>query len=301
MKLIALIVALALERAATQLLRLRELGWFDRYFDRGLDWVARRSASTAWPAAVAVALLPALPVLLVGFLFRDLFWDVLYFAFAVAVLLFSFGPRDLGQEVEEYVAALDAGENEQADRVARQLLEAEPPPDRGRRELAVEEAIFVQAVNRVFGVIFWFVVLGPAAAWLFRVTDLFRHRAARRANGAGGAAADAEVARLVAELHGVLAWVPARLAALGYAVVGSFEAAFSAWRSYAEAESTRFFHASEEIVAAVGRAALALPPGADEDGLDIAATAQAAFRLVVRAVFAWTVVIALMTVGGLVY
>ena len=38
----------------------------------------------------------------------------------------------------------------------------------------MERAIYVQANNRIFGVVFWFLVLGPTGAWAFRVLDLLQ-------------------------------------------------------------------------------------------------------------------------------
>ena len=54
------------------------------------------------------------------------------------------------------------------------------PEDAIARAAAVEAAVCVQANNRLFAVVFWFVVLGPLgplAAWAYRVTDLVRRRA----------------------------------------------------------------------------------------------------------------------------
>ena len=36
------------------------------------------------------------------------------------------------------------------------------PPIAARRTATIERAIYVQANNRIFGVVFWFLLLGPA-------------------------------------------------------------------------------------------------------------------------------------------
>ncbi|MCC5861302.1 MAG: regulatory signaling modulator protein AmpE [Gammaproteobacteria bacterium] len=294
MKLIALVVALVLERSLTRLLHLRELRWFDRYFDWALARLGTRGGWRSGVLAAALLLLPVLPVALVsiGLLKADIFWDVPYFLFAVLVLLFSLGPRDLGAEVQDYCDQVAAGDEAEATRTARQLLETEVPRDYGRRDLAVEEAVLVQANNRIFGVLLFFIAFGPIGAWLFRVGDLFRRRAVFEA-GRREAAEGAPPYALIERLHGALAWVPARLTCLGYALAGSFEEAIGAWREYREQPARRFYDVNDELVATVGRGALAR--SATESPV---LCVGAALRLVQRTVFVWVTAIALMTLFG---
>jgi AmpE protein len=295
MKLIALVLALALERLLTELLHLRELRWFDRYFDWSLARLQGREGWQAVTLAVLLLLLPVLPVaaVAVSLLTADIFWDVPYFLFAVLVLLFSLGPRDLGTEVRDYCDTVAGGEAEEARRIAKELLETEVPRDYGRRDLAVEEAVLVQANNRIFGVLFFFVVFGPVGAWLFRVSDLFRRRAVFEAHRSD-AAEGAQPYDLVEQLQGLLAWIPARFTCLGYALAGSFEEAMSAWRRYADQPNRRVFAANDELVAAVGRAALARPQA---EAADLECV-SASLSLVTRTVFVWVTAIAVMTLFG---
>ncbi len=300
MKLIALIVGLLLERLVTHLLHLRELRWFDRYFDWSL---ARLGGAPDWarmPFALVLLALPVLPVVVAAavLLTAGLFWNVPYFVFAVFVLLFSLGPRDLGEEVRDYVDTVQMERFEESQRIAKELLEARATRGGERRELVVEEAVLVQANNRIFGVVLYFVALGPVGAWLFRVSDMFRRRAVYEAERD---ADDARVnaAQVVETMHGVLAWLPARLTCLGYALAGSFEDAIAAWRRVTAGASMRFFELNDELIAVVGRAALAPQDG--EQPLDVlqeAARAAAAMRLVVRTLFVWLTVVALMTLFG---
>lgn len=287
MKLIALILGLVIERAATHLLHLRELRWFDAYFDFGDAQIRKLPNAMAFVGTLGVLLIPVLPVVLVSVAFRDVLWDLPYLAFAVIVLLFSLGPKDLGEEVEEFCTATKNGDVDAARRVAKILLEtdvaAEPEPR------AIGEAIFIQANNRIFGVVFWFVVLGPLGAWLFRVSDLFRVRTAFE--GSRGAGVNSQVEFF----HGLLSYIPARLAALGYALGGSFDDAFDAWREYLPADDEPFSRTTDRIAATVGCGAMAVGGTLPEDNH---AAASNAMRLVTRALFAWITVVALMTLFG---
>lgn len=304
MKLITLILGLALERLATKLLHLRELRWFDRYFDVAIAQVRRLPRWALYPAVLVVLFLPVLPVLWASVylasatmylqwpqLMAAVLWSLPYVAFAVLILFFSLGPRDLGSEVDEYCVAVDAGDEEEAQRVLKSLCEVEPS---GTSDIeAIEEAIFVQATNRIFGVVFWFIAFGPVGAWLFRASDLFRRRLAYRA----GRAPDDVAAELgaVENVHGVLVWIPARLAILGYALSGSFDDALNCWRSYELKSDLPFHRSNDEVVACVGKAAMT---GFLEGAPNSSIAAGNAMRLVHRTLFIWLTVIGLMTIFG---
>ena len=294
MSLLALLLALACERGFTQLFHLREPRWLDRYG----DWVARRlgARATAVPLAVLAVALPVLPVAAVDRALGGHLLGLPQLAFALFVLLFSFGPRDLRDEVDDYLAALERGDGDAAARCAKELLEADAAGRGGGLRDAVEEAIFVQANNRIFGVIFWFMLLGPAGAWMFRVSDLMRRRAAFEA--ARRTAVGDGPGRALAVLHGLLAWIPARLAAAAYALAGSFEDAVGDWRVAVDHAAESVLDRSEALLARVGRASLqpslaGLPAAA----LD-AATVRGAWRIVSRSTWIWLAVIALLVLAG---
>jgi membrane protein required for beta-lactamase induction len=292
MKLLALILGFGLEHFATQLLHLRELRLLDAFFDFGIRRGNRAGPMLALVWALGLIFVASAPVVVAHFLLaQDAFgWQFAYVVFALLVVFACLGPRDLDSEVDEYCRALDAGDTESATRVLIELSEARL---RGADETeAVERAIFVQAPNRVFGVVFWFVVLGPVGAWLFRTADLCRRRAAFEANRAPES--QAPVLQAVAQIHGLLLWVPVRLAALGYALSGSFDEAVDGWRTGA-AQPQPLYRRNDTLAADVGRAAMA---GSLDQPENSSLAARNAMRLVTRTLFIWLTVIALMTVFG---
>jgi membrane protein required for beta-lactamase induction len=299
MKLIALLIGLAVERLATQSFHLRELRWLDNVIDRGFQQIDRFAN---WPPLLLVVLLAmalVLPVLLVRLLLGDALFGFPYLIFAVVVLFFSFGPNDIAEEVQDYCTALESGDAEAIRSTGKALLERDPSVDPAERMNELEAAVCVQANNRLFAVIFWFVLLGPLGAWGYRVTDLIRRRAVftavRDENRDTAASVCVEAAE---DLHGWLAWIPARLAAMGYAMAGSFEGALGAWRTPgAPALPPR--EQSEGLLARVGTGALALKPlegeTAEERGVR---GVLAANKLVLRSLLIWAAVIAAMTLYG---
>jgi membrane protein required for beta-lactamase induction len=298
MSLVALLLAFVLERGLTTALSLREPRWLDRY----CDWVGRRigdrrGGSLALAAAIAV-LLPVTPVAFVSGLLGSHLLGLLQLAFAVIVLLVSFGPRDLRDEVDDYVNALGRGDRDEAMRRAKELLEGDAAGRGAGLRDAVEEAIFVQANNRIFGVVFWFLLLGPAGAWLFRVSDLMRRRAAFEAGRRGVPAARDTFAGALAHLHGLLAWIPARLAAGAYALAGSFEDAVGSWRLAVDRVSENLLDRSEDLLARVGRGSLQASLAGVPEEESAGAAASGAWRIVSRSVWIWLAVIAVLVLLG---
>lgn len=297
MKFIALLLGLIIERLFTNVFHLGELRLLDRYFDAGLACVSKLGGWPGVAVALLVVLIPVAPVAFVAVVFTDILWGAIYILFAVVVLLFCLGPRDLGTEVDDFVEATRDGDVERARHVARELLETDPPATSGRRALAIEEAVFVQSTNRSFGVILWFVFLGPAGAWLFRVSDLMRRRALFEAGRlqAAGQPRPAYVDSTL-RLHGILVWLPARMTAITFALAGSFEPAVADWRDYYRDCSEHFFEVNDEVVARAGLGALGNRDA--EDPLQVANGAEAAMSLVNRSLIIWIVAVAVLTAVG---
>ena len=298
MKLLALLIGLLVERLATQLFHLRRLPWMDRAIDAGF----RQASKVAnWPSLIPVVLMAfvlVVPVFAVRFGLGDIWFDVPYLILAIVILFFSLGPKDIGEDIGEYCKAIEEDNAERIAATAKAIAEMDVPVDAEERVRLVEESVWVQTNNRLFAVIFWFVLLGPVGAWAYRVTDLIRRRAvfnAQREEMAGATT----IVEASETLHGWLAWIPARLSAIGYAMAGSFDGALTAWRAPSEDTPGTHHALSERLLARVGTGALALPEVDDETIAERGVRgATAANRLVMRALFIWAAVIAAMTLYG---
>jgi len=297
MNFLALFLGLGIERLLTHLFHLREFHWLDPVF----DWVLRRQRISQPNLAVAVAALTAMlvvvPIGIVEWALQDRLAHLPQYVFAVIVLLFCLGPRDLAEEANDYCKAIEEGNEDEYRHIANELLERMPEP--GHPAPDVEEAIYAQANNRIFGVVFWFVLLGPTGAWLFRVLDLMQRRAAHHACRESVAESTGdwpEVAQAILLLHRLFAWIPARLLAVGYMLAGSYDGALAAWKNLHMASSSMFPGPNDQLLGAVGRgAATAVAKG------DVIAGARVARDLVSRTLWMiWCPVLALLTLYDLI-
>lgn len=293
MNFLALLVGLGVERLLTHLFHLRVFRWLDPVFDFVLGQMRGKEPPAVVLGLALAALVLTAPVAWLSVALMPAMLHIPYFIFAVLVLLFCLGPHDLKEEVEEYCAAVDGGRTDDARRLAEDILERPPPADAVALDEAIQGAIYEQANNRIFGVVFWFVVFGPTGAWLFRAMDLMRRRAVQRY-----AAEEEGSTRLIAAqaLHGMMAWLPARLVASGYVLAGSFDGGVSAWRHGSVRASMSFYAATDELLARVGRGARGDAEPDPGDGPAAIAIPRGAIRLVTRTLWLiWYPVIALLT------
>ena len=209
--------------------------WSSKNFDAGRS----HHAWLAWGFAVGAPTLLALAVhwlLLVA-----VGWPVAVL-WNIAVLYVTLGFRQFSHHFTGIRDALDAGEEAQArERLARwrQIDASELPRSEIVRHV-IEHSVLA-AHWHVFGVLAWFSILaalglGPAGAVLYRlsefVTRYWKHRSKLHLQPVSVALQD--TATLA---WGWIDWLPARITALGFAVVGSFEDAIDAWRTYTQGAS----------------------------------------------------------------
>jgi len=294
---LALLLGLGVERLLTHLFHLREFRWLDPLFDMLFRLLAN---SSRWPVTLGVILFTAVivaPVALVSVALAGTLYQIPYFALAVIVLLFSLGPRDLKEEVDDYCLAVENEREEDVKKVAREMIEDDFPEEPEERTGLIERAVFIQANNRIFGVVLWFLLLGPTGAWLFRVLDLMRRRLTFRSSRHQEQSANTELVLVVRSLHGIFAWLPARLLAAGFALAGSFDGALSDWRKYHAPAAQRFFDVTNDIMACVGRGAVRHRSGVEELPAD-SSRIRDAMNLVIRTLWLiWCPVIALLTLS----
>ncbi|HEX6928314.1 MAG TPA: regulatory signaling modulator protein AmpE [Gammaproteobacteria bacterium] len=247
----------------------------------------RMPRDAAWPGMLLAAVAVLVPAV-VAWLLLWLAWEIAPFlAYVVGLVIFIFmlGPRGLFTDLHAYMDALRANDETEMESIAGVLLAPHPLPPRSELTRAVITRLLVLAGRRLFGVIFWFVLLGPAGAVLFRAADILRHRSDLDSPAALDAAQ---------RLYGMLEWAPSRLLAGSYALAGSFDEAMAERRAYYAECQGRFFEINEDILACTGRGALAFEHETEGEIEDLEATANLLFR----ALIIWLAVLALLSLLG---
>jgi membrane protein required for beta-lactamase induction len=284
MTLISALLGIAADRLLTHLHEYRSYDRFLQY----VDWMRARFSGAAWDSAGALLLI-LLPVWLVTGLLQVWVHDWLFglggLLYYVAVFVYCLGPRDLSVDVDTWCEVSESSDSALRQRAAGRLLRGEQLPD-NIRDCAwrMSRAVLVEACDRLFAVLFWFALLGPLGAVMYRSTAVLYHQ--RREQGA--------FAESVAWLFAVLLWLPARLQALGLALSGHFDSALEGWRQ-AHQDQPQGVAGSERVLMLTGSGAL----GYEDEALgDTVSPVRAAMRLVWRTLTVWLVVLSLLVLAG---
>lgn len=289
---------------------------FARTLERKLNGGTRQHGIIAVIAALAP---PVLAVELVFWL-ADAVHPVLGLVVNVVVLYFLMGFRRFSHAISALVAALQAGDLTTARRVLASWRGGSTI-DLGSADvarLAIERGL-VDAYRRVFAVIFWFVILpGPAGAVLYRAAVLLAEEWKGPVQGVEPTPlvqARSEFGVPARALLIALDWIPVRLTALSFAIVGDFEDAVACWRTQSMRWATQEGGRAVGILLAAGGGALGVQLGGmlptisgDPDvrpdlGLGDPVEPDvlpSAVGLVWRALILWLLVILLVTIANLV-
>ena len=284
MTFISALLGIAADRLLTHLHEYRQYDRFLHY----VDWMRARFSGPAWDniGGLAVVLLPLwVLVWLLQVWVHDWLFGLAGLLFYVAVFVYCLGPRDLLADVDTWCEVSDSSDTGLRQRAAGRLLRGESAPDDGadcaRR---VSRAVLIESSDRLFAVLFWFVLLGPLGAVMYRsVAVLYFQRTEQGAFGES-----------IAWLYAALLWVPARLLALGFALSGHFDSALDGWRQ-AHLDQPQGVAGSERVLMLTGSGALGLD---DDTGTDTVAPVRAAMRLVWRTLTLWLVVVSLLVLAG---
>lgn len=230
-----------------------------RLIGRNVDAGAAQHGWLAWLLAVGVPTLAAAGVQwfatwLVG-------WP-LVLVWNVVVLYLTLGFRQFSHHFTAIRDALEAGDEERARRLLAQWqqVDASTLP---RSEIVrhVIEYSVLAAHRHVFGVLVWFCIgavlgLGPAGAVFYRNAEYAARYWRRKSQAADHPTSPALCAVADAAWHAI-DWLPARMTALGFAIVGSFEDAIDAWRNHA----MRFADRNDGVILAATAGAIGVRLG----------------------------------------
>lgn len=309
MSLLSIVCALLLEqlyplssRNKSYALLKNYVNFFQQYLDAG----ERKHGQVAWVLAVSIPLVGS--VFLYWFLSKQ--HPILAWAFCVLVLYMTMGFRQFSHFFTDIHTALrDSDLNK-----ARGLLSSwrKQPCDELNSEevirVTIEEALLATHRN-VFAVVVWFVIfmllgLGPSGAIVYRLGRFIHARWVKE-----GRTNQSNFGQFSTQIYHWIEWLPMRMTAFTFAIVGNFEDAIYCWRTQADS----WPDSEAGIVLASGAGALGVRLGmpiaqfdmsverpemgtGDEADIDFM---QSAIGLVWRAMVFWLILLLLLTLASM--
>lgn len=281
-------------------------GW-TRFVRRNLDAGQDIHGWLAWGAAVvgpaALAWLVHLALARTSVL--------LEFVWLVAVLYVTLGFRQFSHHFTDIRQALEVGDELAARKGLADWLHVEVAslPRAEVLRQVIEQSVLA-AHRHVFGVlvtflVFWWLGFGPAGAILYRLAEYLSRNWRERPDGTPSPA----LRRVAAHAWQIIDFLPVRVTALGFAVVGNFEEALASWRT----ETERHGEGNDAVMLAAASGALNVRlspkvPGTEGENLTMDGATRAepqlahlasAVGLVWRSVVLWMFLLALLTLAVL--
>ena len=275
-----------------------------RVVRRNLDAGETIQGWMAWAVAAGVPAL--LSALVYWALWR--FSSVLAFVWLVGVLYVTVGFRQFSHHFTDIRQALETGDERGArEKLARWLrVDAASLPRTELLRQVIEQAVLA-AHRHVFGVltcfgIFWVLGMGPFGAIFYRMVEYLSRNWRERPDGT-----PSEAMQFAAKQGWrVVDYLPARVTALGFAIVGNFEESVATWRGEAE----QFGPGNDGVLLAATSGALGVRLSQTIDSEDFADSEFAAARtepqishlasavgLVWRSVVLWMLLLILLTLA----
>lgn len=309
MSLLSLIFALLLEQLRPLSSRKYFNVWLMAYIDffqRNFNAGEIRHGQVAWIVAV---LLPLFGSVILYWWLAELH-PVFAWAFCVLVLYLTMGFRQFSHYFTDIHKALRNNDLKQAHSLlsAWRGVSCDELNSEEVIRVTIEEALLATHRN-VFAVVVWFVIfmflgLGPIGAILYRLAHFLNVHWAQK-----NQAEAANFGNFAALIYHWIEWLPVRLTAATFAIVGNFEDAIYCWRTQAAA----WPDPEAGIVLASGAGALGVRLGmpvaqfdpvierpelgiGDEADVDFM---QSAVGLVWRALVFWLIMLMLLTLASM--
>ena len=276
-------------------------------FGRLARWLEARLYADRRGSGVLAWLLTVMPLVVLAccaelWLGRLSAWAAIIFN--VLVLYAVIGLRSLGDHALPVASALRDGNMARAHQMVGHMVSRDTQSlDERQVAAAATESVLENGNDAVFGALFWFAVLGAPGALLYRLANtldaMWGYRTARYENFGWAAA----------RIDDGLNYVPARLTAFSYTLLGQTRRAWRCWRTQAKLWDSP--NAGPVMAAGAGALGVQLGGAAPYDGvwesrpdlgegdLPDANAIRRSLALVRRSVVLWLVVAFLC--GGLAY
>lgn len=292
MTIIAILLAFTLCHFIRELGRVRKNRWLTNWVGFANEAFGRLPGWADMLGFLVILALPLIVLLLVNQVLYAALGTTGAFLLALAVLIYSFGPRDLDTDVAEI---LEADDEEKRAANLQALLGGPAPADEQACRAATVDAVFLQGLRRWFGVIFWFALLGVVGALLYRMVDWLDSEEQQVSGEQRG--------RFV-RLQQIMDWPAAQLMTLSLAIATDFDSVYQAWRRYHDEQGHGLFDGDSGFLLAAGRSVVLTGHAARDGYAELLSgpmiSLQHAMDLTWRMLGVWLTVLALLLLVGVI-
>ncbi len=292
MTIISILLAFGLCHFIRELGRFRKRQWLTTWVDFSNEAFGKLPLWQDVLGFLVIIAVPLVVLLLLNQVLISAFGSTGSFLLSLVVLVYCFGPRDLDTDVAEVV---EADSDEDRAQALDRILHRPAPEDADQARAAAVEGVFLEALRRWFGIIFWFAVLGILGAFLYRLVDWLVNENHNLTD---------EQLGLFSRLLKIMDWPAAQLMTLSLAIATDFDSVFTAWKRYHDEQGHGLFEGDNGFLLASARS-IVLTGHAARDGYADQIEGpmiclQQAMDLTWRILGVWLTVLALLLLIGVI-
>ncbi len=253
----------------------------DGFFLAELARLERSGKTHPWWTLAILVLAPVALLALLLHVLDPVAYGLLALPVHLLVLIYSLGRGDVKASLGPFRDAWRRGDEQAAVHVAERDLKVTAEDEQSLLH-KVQGHLLWDALQSFFAVIFWYVLLGPAAALAYRLLALTAEHARNPA-----------LQERARQLRHAFDWAPVRMLAASFALVGNFVAV----SRVVLPELLNWHITAPRLVSIVGHAAAELPATAPA-GAEGLAGLDHLWELLLRSAVLWYAFFALWTVLG---
>jgi len=275
MALISIILGILLDRNWTGLKQWQQFGWFSKFSAFVLDKTDKHLHNPTL-RYLSVLAIPVLGVMVLQEMTASWLSPV-SFLFAFVVFVYCLGSLEVEQSLEQLIKAINDKDTTNTQSLIEEITSESGIEDENILDTVIQSSMNT-IIDRLFGVIFWFAILGPVGAIIYRLSQELKTIYSD----------DPVLAKSCERMLYLLNWIPARFLAISFAITGHFEGALAAYHENKETDRTQQY-----LLIDICHGAL------EGNETDERAAYLSAFRgLVLRSLIVWLTCIALLTLLG---
>ena len=196
------------------------------WYDTCQRFITQKLSAHSPYLILSISILPlTLVVAIIELSLHGFLYGLISLLFDLFVLLYCFGPRNLWADTFACINALEKGDLNAAVGALKVSFGITSYKDLQNLHRQFLNGIFNESNRRIFTVLFWFAILGPAGAFLYRAITT-----ASQDVGRGNPPPD--IAESSRKIEAILDWLPIRLYTFLFALAGQFVQVLQSWRKY---------------------------------------------------------------------
>lgn len=145
------------------------------------------------------------------------------FVLNLIILVYCLKPNEYNKKIEDIKFSIEHEKDIPEDDRLKYLIASISEKKSNDNITEIINNLFYNSTRSIFTVLFWFLVLGPAGCLGYIVLDYFIY--------GNDISIDQKSKKKLKIIFGLIEYIPARLSAFSFAVVGNFENSLNAWKN----------------------------------------------------------------------